>query len=105
MSRVMGRSAGVTAARSAAVTSTFTPPPAKEKRGFKTQFSRSEGGDGRSDRKCASGFVACERNGRLNFDQRKYQLGCPAQETSRTSRKSKGNLTPFAASSSKMTRL
>src|ERR1700693_3804261 len=102
---VWERSSGATASRSAGVTSTFTPAPAKEKRGFKTQFSRSPGGPGRSDRKCDSGTAGCRSAGSAYFDQRKYQLGCPAQKTSRSSRKSIGSSIPLWASSSKINRL
>ena len=95
MSRVCGRSCAGTASRSARVTSTFTPDPAKEKRGFNTQFSRSCGGRSMSDRKNASGTAGCLSSGRQCLDQRKYQLGCPAQETSSGSVRSNRKFRPL----------
>ena len=72
----------------------FTPEPAKEKRGFKTQFGRSSGQRDRSERKCASGTAGCLKRGSECFDQRKYQFGWPAQDTSIRDLRSNGS---FAA--------
>src|SRR5688572_30136358 len=60
---VCARSASGTASKSSRVTSTFTPEPAKEKRGFKTQRSRSRGGPSKSERSRASGAAGWERDG------------------------------------------
>ena len=57
MSSVCARWSGGTAAMSSGVTSTFTPEPAKEKSGFRTQCSRSFGMPGMSERKKDSGTV------------------------------------------------
>ena len=57
ISSVWARCSSGTAATSSGVTSTLTPEPAKEKRGFRTQFSRSFGSAGRSERKNDSGTV------------------------------------------------
>src|SRR5438477_12787324 len=105
MSSVCARRSGGTAAMSSAVTSTFTPEPAKEKSGFSTQFSGSAGGSETSERKNDSGTVGCESHGRQCLLQRKYQLGWPAQETSRGSRRSNGSVAFEASNSSKMSRL
>ena len=56
--------------------------PAKEKSGFRTQFSRSAATRAESERKCASGTAGWRSAGSACLLQRKYQLGCPAHETS-----------------------
>src|ERR1700693_6049542 len=105
MSRNSRRREGSIESRSDASTSTFTPEPAKEKRGFKTQFSRSSGHLERSERKWASGTAGCLRRGSECLDQRKYQLGWPAHSTSSGSVKEKGSSFFLVWSSSKIVRV
>src|SRR5664280_802656 len=88
------------------LTSTFTPPPAKEKRGFSTYRSvRSFGTAPSSERYVDFGTVSCVRSGSEYFDHVQYQFGWGTHFTSRSSRKSKGSSRSFLMSSSKTTRL
>src|SRR5258707_174775 len=64
------------AARSDAVGSMFTPPPAKEKSGFRTYRAvKSSGTRSRSETKVARGTDGWSRNGSEYFDQVQYQFG------------------------------
>ena len=94
MRSVLARSFSGTAARSAGVTSTFTPDPEKEKSGFRTQRSRSSGDRSRSLSSRASGTSGCRSPGSACLLQRKNQFGWPAHCDVQLVREAEGQIGP-----------